>query len=1450
MEKKIYPILQSSEMLRKNVIGKVIDFLNKNNTIEARLGKIVFKNPTAIEPEYSLKDEKEAMMGKGDLTVPIKGQVELYSNDGRLIGKRKGIIVKIPYITHRNTFILGGNEYAFGHMLRMLPGVFIHKKGNEIEAKYNLAKGRNFSLHLDQDGSLSVSYGTQTKIPAYPLLKILGAEDHHIEKILGKNGLSINKITNKTKFNNIVEKIYENLYPEHLRTHNTIEEKMNAIREHKTNAVMNPMVNKNTINHESSSITYDNILSAANRMIEINKSGVAEYDDRNHLGYKRLVGLEDFIAERMKHLMDSVKPRINNYMIKQKDLDAILPSWYMTHGMRDFLIKSEAKTLASSYNPMDILDKRGRISMIGEGGISDERNIPRGARQLHISHFGILDPVITKESSEHSGIDVRAALGGRRDEDGNLYTVVKDAKTGETKYIHASDIDKKIIGISSFDNFKKAKGKISAIIRGIPGEIDKSKVEYVIPSHALHGEVPLIIPFKNNFAPNRLVMGSKFVTQALPLVSPDIPLVSPSIWGKSVHNLVAKSINFKSPVDGVVSNIDSEYVYIKPTGRAKVAASKDNIIKIPHIYNLPLSEGSYVQVRPVVKIGQKVKEGDTITEYGGIRDDSLALGKNLIVSYNNYYGLNSNDAVVISEDAAKKLTSIRMHKITIPKEQDSIINKNKYMAKFKNKYPTFDHIHDNGVVKINSKVMPGDVISTIMKPNKSSDTNRVLGKISRSLINPYIDHSIKWDGEHPAIVTDVKEYPNHYSVILRTESPAMVGDKIAIWHGNKGVISEIIPNERMLKTEDGKPIDVIFTPAGIISRMNPSQIYEASLGKIAAKTGKRYNLDITNPPENMHEFVKSELKKHGIKDKETVYDPVTGKKIPNVFVGVSHVLRLFKTTDTNYSAIGIGKYDQHDQPIQGGEQGAKAIGRMELDALLSHNVKNLINDIHIKGNRNDEFWRAVQLGLPLPKPAPSFAYNKFGHLLNAMNVKIHKEGDMIHFFPMSSEEVLKNSAGEVKEPLMVSAKHLSPEPGGLFDYNITGGLNGTKLSHITLKEVMPNPIFEEPIKMLLGMDTATFNRILRENGGEEIQKKLRQIDIDALDRKIKDKLKRVGELENKDVKTLRLIKTIKQQDIKPHKHYMMEVVPVIPPISRPVAFNTDGMALISGLNYLYRDIMLSNSGLGDIIKTNPNGDGHKQARFNTYNSIKALYGLGEPISEQAKSKNIKGIINILGSPHPKSGFVQAVMMYKPQSLSGRATITPNPQLHMDEIQVPESMLWTMYEPFIMRKLIQKGIKPIDAKNMIKNKHPQAVDALNMELKTRPVIYNRAPSLHRFNLISGWAKPTSGKSLSISPHVEGGLNADYDGDTFQIHVPVTPQAVEDAKSILPSNLIWGDRNRTDLTMLPKHEAVWGIYKASIADNKNKKPVARFKSKEEVYQAWKRGEVDLGDKIEIG
>ncbi|MEO0271599.1 MAG: hypothetical protein ABIM30_00700 [candidate division WOR-3 bacterium] len=1446
-EKKIYPLLQSHQSLRENIVNKAINYLKNNNVIEAKLGKIVFKDINAEVPEYSLREEKNAILGKGDLMIPIKGTIELHDNEGNVLDRRKGLIIKVPYITSRNTFIIGGNEYVFGHMLRMLPGVFLHKKGNEIESKFNLAKGRNFTLHMDQEGLLTLSYGTQTKIPAYPLFKILGASDDDIARFIGKDGLKINAITDRRKFENIVEKIYNNLYPEHLRSHKTIEEKINAIREHKSNAAMDPDVNKNTIGHSSSSISHETLLHAAKRMIEINRSGVREYDDRNHLGYKRIVGLEDFVAERIKHLMEDIKPRINNYIIKKKDLDSILPSWYLTSGMRDFLLKSEAKTLATTYNPIDILDKRGRVSMIGEGGISDEKNIPAGARQLHISHFGILDPILTKESSEHSGIDVRAAIGAKRDEEGKLYATAYNIKTGKVEYIPAADIEKKVIGVSTISNFRNAKGKISGIKKGIPSEIDKNEVEYLIPPHALHGEVPFVIPFRNNFTPNRLLMGAKFVTQALPLVNPDYPLVSPALDGESTHDIIARSINFKSPVDGIVHKIDSEFIYIKPLKPVKEASEKD-LIKIPHIFNMPLSEGSYVQIRPIVGTGEKVKAGQTVAEYSNLKGNKLTLGKNLIVSYNNYYGLNSNDAVVISESAAKKLTSIRTYRITIPKEQDSIINKDKFIAKFKNKYPRFDHIDNNGLVKINSKVMPGDILATVMKPTKMNDVNKVLGKISRSLINPYTDNSIKWDGEHPAIVTDVKEYPNHYSVVLRMEAPAQIGDKLAIWHGNKGVISKIIPDEQMMRTKDGKVIDVIFTPAGIISRMNPSQIYDAILGKIAAKTGKRYLIDVNHPPENMHEFVKNEMKKHGIKDKETVYDPVSGKEIPNVFVGVAHVLKLFKTTDTNYSAIGVGKYDQHDQPIQGGETGAKAIGRMELDALFSHNIKNYINDIHIKGNRNDEFWRAVQLGLPFPKPAQLTSYNKFNHLLNTLGIKLHKEGNIIKFMPLTDKEILNMSAGEVKEPLMVSAKHLSPERDGLFDYNITGGLNGTKFAHISLHERMPNPIFEEPIKMLLGINTETYNKIIKEEGGEGIYERLKKVNLDAIEENIKKKLKQEGTLENKEVKTLRLIKAIKEHNIKPHEHYVISAVPVMPPISRPVAFTSDGMALISGFNYLYRDIIIANNGLKEVAISNKGSDTHKLARMNTYKSIKALFGLDEPISEQAKSKNVKGIINFLGSPHPKTGFINAVMMYKPQALSGRATITPNPQLHMDEIEVPESMLWTMFEPFIMRRLVQKGIKPTQAKEMIKNKHPTARDALNIELKTRPVIYNRAPSLHRFNLIAGWAKPTSGKSFSISPHVEGGLNADFDGDTFQIHVPVTPKAVEDARSILPSNLFWGDKNRADLMMLPKHEAVWGLYRASVVDNKNK-PTKVFKNKEEVYQAWKRGEVDLGDRIEI-
>jgi len=184
---------------------------------------------------------------------------------------------------------------------------------------------------------------------------------------------------------------------------------------------------------------------------------------------------------------------------------------------------------------------------------------------------------------------------------------------------------------------------------------------------------------------------------------------------------------------------------------------------------------------------------------------------------------------------------------------------------------------------------------------------------------------------------------------------------------------------------------------------------------------------------------------------------------------------------------------------------------------------------------------------------------------------------------------------------------------------------------------------------------------------------------------------------------------------------------------------------------------------------------------------------------------------------------------------------------MDEVGIPEDMMWTMYGPHVIRRLVQNGYHAVDAQKALEDHMPVAREALLREAQERPLIVNRAPTLHRYGMIGAYPVPVPGKTLRVNPFIEKGLNLDYDGDTLTVHVPVMPGAVKDVKAMLLSNLLFGDKTKSDLLVFPQHEAIVGVHLASNAKDGKK---YRFKTKAEALAAYRRGEIALNAEIEIG
>jgi len=305
-------------------------------------------------------------------------------------------------------------------------------------------------------------------------------------------------------------------------------------------------------------------------------------------------------------------------------------------------------------------------------------------------------------------------------------------------------------------------------------------------------------------------------------------------------------------------------------------------------------------------------------------------------------------------------------------------------------------------------------------------------------------------------------------------------------------------------------------------------------------------------------------------------------------------------------------------------------------------------------------------------------------------------------------------------------------------------------------------------------------------------------------------------------------------------------VPVTPPVIRPILPLKDGRLQVSDANLLYKDAFLANDQLKESVKTLPASE-LPGPRQHLYDAVSALYGVGEPVSPGAEKRGAKGYLAAITGTRPGSGFFQGRLMKRQQDASGRATIAPDPTLSMDEVGIPENMLYGMYGKFVIGRLVRRGYSAIDAQKMVDDKNPIAREELVNESRERPVMMNRAPSLHRFSIIAAYPKMIDGKTVKLNPFAESGMGADYDGDAIQIHAPVTPGGIEDTKKMMLSQLIFTDRKPGQLNVRPDMEALLGLHRASqTASNKELK---HFETQHDAMAAYHAGEIAMNDPIKI-
>lgn len=600
---------------------------------------------------------------------------------------------------------------------------------------------------------------------------------------------------------------------------------------------------------------------------------------------------------------------------------------------------------------------------------------------------------------------------------------------------------------------------------------------------------------------------------------------------------------------------------------------------------------------------------------------------------------------------------------------------------------------------------------------------------------------------------------------------------VPVWSGNcaaryanKGVTARVVPTSEMPIAADGKPIDVIFGPTGIVSRVNSAQLVEAMLGKVAAKTGKRYVLPgFMN--ENMVEFAKRELEQAGLTDREDLTDPTTGITIPQITVGNSYIVKMHHTAESKGGARATGAYTMDELPGGQGHDGSKLLGNLILGAIIGHGSTEVLKDMKlVKGQKNTDFWRDFKLGRTPVMPSTPLIYDKFIASLQGAGINVHKEKNTTNIFALTNKDINDFAHAEVKNSDTYSANNMAPLPGGLFDPNIFGP-NGTQWGYIKLDEPVLNPVMEDPIKLILGLTEADLEAVISGNkklpngltGGLGLKKQLESINMkQAVQDALNDVKNATRTKRDKAVKKYRYLSSMLKHNAGP-ADFMLDKIPVIPPRFRRISQSGD-LTMVADANYLYRALMDNQQDVRDARNAGLPEDMVGSGNLKIYKAFKAITGLSDPEDRKLQEKQVSGLLKwVFGKGTPKAGAYQRNVVGGSLDVAGRNVITPNASFRLDEIGLPKKEAWTLYQDFVIRRLVQNGMDPLVATKEVTNKTKLAEDALRQVVSERPVLATRAPALHKYSIMAFRPRLVESETLQLNPAIQKPFNADHDGD---------------------------------------------------------------------------------------
>uniref|UniRef100_UPI00404B6CB6 DNA-directed RNA polymerase subunit beta n=1 Tax=Candidatus Limnocylindrus sp. TaxID=2802978 RepID=UPI00404B6CB6 len=950
--------------------------------------------------DYEFKDEKvtEDDARAKDLTYarPLMVNAELKVLETGEIRRQQIYMGDFPWMTTQGTFIINGAERVVVSQLVRSPGVFYTDTVDPVSGRglwsAKVIPNRGAWLEFETSGKdqLYVKVDRKRKIAATSLLRAIGYETNdeiaglfsrltsnpehpYLANTLEKDGTA-------TRSEALVE-VYKRLRPGDPPTGDNARSlvenlffngrryDLGRVGRYKFTQRLSETAERMGIElpgPEVRTLTREDLAAIVGHLILANEGG-AHRDVTDHLGNRRVRANGELIMNAFRVGLLRMERVIKERMTIQED-DKATPSALVNvrpvvAAMKEFFGGSQLSQFMDQTNPLAELTSKRRLSALGPGGLSRER-AGFDVRDVHHSHYGRICPIETPEGP-NIGLIGSLATFGRVNELGFIespYRRVKEGRvTTDVIYLAADEEERYAIAQANaeLDGNSHLVGERIYCRKGDGFElVEPTRVDFMdVSPKQVVSVATALIPFLEHDDANRALMGSNMMRQAVPLLQPHSPVVGTGVEGRAARDS-GQVVIARRP--GVVTSVAADLIVVEPDD----AANKKDIDHYPLLKFVRSNQGTCLNHRPAVEVGDRVNPGQVIADSMSTEGGELALGQNIVVAYMSWEGANYEDAIIISERLVREdvFTSIHIEKHEI-EARDTKLGPEEITRDIANvPEELLANLDERGIINVGADVRPGDILVGKITPKGETEVTaeeRLLRAIFGEKAREVKDSSLRLPHGERGTVVEVREFHREevdlapgvnqlVRVSIAQKRKISVGDKMAGRHGNKGVVSRILPVEDMPYLPDGTPVDIILNPLGVPSRMNIGQLLETHLGWALAKQNLKGATPVFDGA--TEENIIAELEAAGLPadGKITLRDGKSGKEFDRpITVGVTYMLKLHHLVEDKIHARSTGPYSLiTQQPLGGKAQfGGQRFGEMEVWALQAYGAANILQEI-------------------------------------------------------------------------------------------------------------------------------------------------------------------------------------------------------------------------------------------------------------------------------------------------------------------------------------------------------------------------------------------------------------------------------------------------------------------------------------------------------------------------